>query len=110
MGDNIINNRLSPLPLEFFTKEKTSRMYDGNTKYLTRELRSIISLKFPLASIDREKVRIKPALPEINSSSFNLLRKLQPSIFKGDNPRNPRSNQPHPGQKFMILRCLLHFY
>ena len=29
MTDNIINNRLSPLPLEFFTKENTQRMYHG---------------------------------------------------------------------------------
>ena len=29
MTDNIINNRLSPLPLEFFAKEKTQRMYHG---------------------------------------------------------------------------------
>ena len=57
MGDNIINNRLSPLPLEFFTKDNTQRMYHDKK---TRALQSKISLKFPLATIDREKVRMKP--------------------------------------------------
>lgn len=61
MGDNIINNRLSPLPLQFFTKESTQRMYHGATK-TTRALQSKISLKFPLASIEKEKVRMKPTI------------------------------------------------
>jgi hypothetical protein len=61
MADNIVNNRLSPLPLEFFTKENTQRMYHNKTKQ-TRALQSKISLKFPLASIEREKVRVKPPI------------------------------------------------
>ena len=50
-NDNIINMRNSHLPLEFFLPNKGKKFMKSNV----RALKSKISLKFPLAALEKEK-------------------------------------------------------
>mgnify|MGYP000978287933 CR=1 FL=1 len=48
-----------PLPIEFLLKKEGKKFMD---KKATRALQSKISLKFPLASTERERVKMRPAV------------------------------------------------
>ena len=54
MTDQIVNVRNSPLPLEFLLPKNGKKFMDRNGT--VRALQSKISLKFPLASVDEQKV------------------------------------------------------
>lgn len=51
-NDNIINMRNSHLPLEFFLPKHGKKFMKSNN---VRALQSKISLKFPLAALEKEK-------------------------------------------------------
>lgn len=48
-----------PLPVELLQKRKGKRSMEGKK---IRALQSKISLKFPLAATEKEKVRMKPTI------------------------------------------------
>jgi hypothetical protein len=50
--------RNSHLPLEFFLPNKGKKFMKSNV----RALQSKISLKFPLAALEKEKMKLKPTI------------------------------------------------
>mmetsp|Transcript_21855 Transcript_21855/g.33872 ORF Transcript_21855/g.33872 Transcript_21855/m.33872 type:complete len:186 (+) Transcript_21855:465-1022(+) len=53
--------RKSPLPLEFFIDKQGKRFLNNRT---TRALQSKINLKFPFASLEKEKIKMKPSIKQ----------------------------------------------
>lgn len=60
-ADQVANFRNSPLALEFLLKKKGKRILDMKT---ARGMQSKISLKFPLAALEKEKLKLKPSIKQ----------------------------------------------
>ena len=92
--------RTSPLPLEFFTDNNGKKIFD---KRSCRAIQSKISLKFPLASLEKEKVKMKPAIKQsiiddferayANNCDQEKQRKKNRNVSK-DNQFDPQNKPP----------------
>ena len=60
--------RQTPLPLEFLLERNGRRMMDSKA---VRAMKSKISLKFPLASIVKEKERMRPTIKQSILDEFD---------------------------------------
>ena len=57
-----------PLPIEFLVKREGKKFMEGKK---IRALQSKISLKFPLAANEKEKVRMKPTIKQSIIDDFD---------------------------------------